>query len=82
MVKNRHLDTILKVIVVSAIVHIIILIISAIKERSLTSLNYFNILDIHLLYPAITTSSIAGWLALLVPIILYIVIYTTFSKKK
>jgi len=79
--KNIYLDTLIKLILFSAIFHIFLLIIYSIIKLNITYLNYFKILDIDLFFPNIVTGSLSQIISISIIIIMYVVIYFISSKK-
>lgn len=58
IVKNKYLDALLKLFIFSATIHIVILIIYSIIHLSITSLNFFEILQLNLIFPFLTNNLI------------------------
>lgn len=77
---NRYLDAFLKLILLSALIHTVIKISSAILFKDTTVLNYFHVLEIDLLFPQIIQvtggdmGSLAAW------VIGYTVVFFLFTK--
>jgi uncharacterized RDD family membrane protein YckC len=80
--KNRFLDALLKFIIISAVFHIILLIIFSIVTSDIIPLNYFNILELDLFFPNIIKGTLSQALSVVVMIVIYVLIYLFFTKKK
>jgi len=78
---NRYLDALLKLMLFSAIFHMILLVIYAIRVQSILPLNYFNILDVDLLYPIAINGNVAQIFAGGFALALWIVFYIFFTKE-
>ena len=50
---NKYIDALLKTMLFSASIHMIILIVQAIRTGDIMIINYFNILDLEIYYPHI-----------------------------
>ena len=59
IVKNKYLNALFLLMLFSAIIHMVLLFCVAITSRDIYVLNYFNILDFDLLFPALK-NSVAG----------------------
>jgi hypothetical protein len=81
IVKNRFVDALLKLILLSAIFHMALLILFSIVNLDLVILNYFNILDIDLLFPNIIEGVLSQLLSIAMVIIIYSLIFVFFTKK-
>jgi hypothetical protein len=79
--KNRFVDALLKLMLLSAIIHIIILITFSIIKMDFTFINYFKILTIDLIVPSITQGVLSNVLSVAVVVILYILIFFFYTKK-
>lgn len=75
MKKQKLLVAIRNTILFSAITHLIILAIVAIKDRDGTILNYFNILDLDFVWPAIHLGMLSQLLSVLTVLGLIIFFY-------
>lgn len=60
VVKNKYLNALFVLMLFSAAVHMIILICLAIFRGDIYILNYFNILDLDILFPAIFYNDFLG----------------------
>lgn len=76
IVKNKYLNALFLLMLLSAIIHMVILFFAAIFQRDIYILNYFNILDVERFYPQ-GFNSVAGNIESLVVMIL---IYLTILK--
>jgi len=74
IVKNKYLNAMLVLMLFSAAVHMVILVFFALASRDLYVLNYFNILDVDLLYPAIFNTAAGNIFAGIFMIGLYLAI--------
>ncbi len=68
---KKLLNALFKTILSFAVLHLLILVIAAIKNKDLSLLNIFNILQIHLLLPSLASDIIAG-------VVLVIAVYGLF----
>lgn len=53
IVKNKYLNALLLLMLLSAVIHILVLIFIAVKSLNIYILNYFNILEFDVLFPNI-----------------------------
>ena len=81
IVKNRYIDALLKLILVSAIVHMVLLIIYSVITGDFVILNYFNILDIDLIFPNVIEGTVSQVLSVLATVIVYVLILLFYTKK-
>jgi hypothetical protein len=79
--KNKYIDALKKLILFSAISHIILLILYSIINLTIIPLNYFNILDLDLFFPNIINGHLSQILSLIIIAIIYWTIYFFSSKK-
>jgi len=79
--ENRYIDALIKLILFSAVFHIILITIYSIVNLDITYLNYFNILDIDLFFPGIIDGSLSQVFSILMITIIYLIIYSVFTKK-
>ena len=68
---NRYLDALLKLILFSALVHIFILVIHAVREKDVSILNYFNILDMDFFFPGIADGVLSNVLSVGVMVVIF-----------
>jgi len=78
--KNKYIDAFKKLILFSAISHIILLILYSIINRTIIPLNYFNILDLDLFFPNIINGHFSQIFSVITVAIIYWIIY--FLQKK
>ena len=74
IVKNKYLNALFLLMLVSAIVHMLILFYLALVSKDLYILNYFNILDIDLLLPSIFNGVAGNIFSAFVAVTIYILI--------
>ncbi|MBU1975910.1 MAG: hypothetical protein KKG59_05900 [Nanoarchaeota archaeon] len=77
IVNNKYVDALLKLMLVTAIIHMLILIPYAIINGKMILTNYFNILDADLLFPNI----IYGLWSQILSGVIVVAIYLTFLFK-
>ena len=78
IVKNKYLNSLFLLMLLSAIVHMIILTFLSLSRGDLYILNYFNILDLDILFPNIFINNfISNLSSLILMILLYIIILKT-----
>ena len=82
MLKNRYLDSFLKFFLISAIIHIVILLFITIKERDIVYLNYFHILNINLFFKGVEVGILSQVISIVLMVIIYIIIFLFFTRKK
>jgi len=80
--ENRYLDALLKLILLTAVIHVFVLIAAAVINADAVYLNYFNILDIDLFFPGIEQGMLSHFFSAVAMLIVYIVIYMFFTKSK
>lgn len=66
IVKNKYANAVLLLMLLSASVHMLILFFLAFNKGDLYSLNYFNILDLDILFPSIFKNGFLGNFASLI----------------
>ncbi|MBI2628826.1 hypothetical protein HYW74_01970 [Candidatus Pacearchaeota archaeon] len=81
IVKNKYFDAFLKLMLLSAIIHVALLIVYSLFTQNFIILNYFNILDFDLIYSGIAEGITNFFISGLVVVIIYIVILKFFTKK-
>lgn len=79
---NRFLDAFLKLLLVSAIIHLSIIVVFLIITKNIKVLNYFNILDIDSFFPEVINGTLSQILSAGIVIFIYIVIFFFFTKSK
>lgn len=77
--KNRYLDSFLKLLLVSAIIHFTLLVGYSIIHLELTPLNYFHILAIDLFFPSIMSVKYINYISAIPVIIIYVLAYIYFT---
>lgn len=82
IVENKYLDSLFKLMLFSAIFHMIILFVFAFLNKDIDLLNYFNIVGLNFIYLPITTG--LTWLIISVAFafLLYFIIFKFLSKAK
>jgi len=80
IVKNKYLDSLLKLMLLSAIIHVVILLIYSITNLNSDKLNFFNIVGIDLLIPALGSGTLNLFIGIIVMLALYI-LFLKISKK-
>lgn len=73
-IKNNILKSFLKFVLVTALIHIGVLVFKTIKEGNIKLLNYFSILDLNSFFPKITK----GWLSDVISVIIMAAIFLIF----
>ena len=81
-VKNRYLDSLLKLMLFSASVHILILIYHSISSRDITAMNYFNILDLDFFFDDIAKGTLNNIISVATMVVIYLMIYFFLSKPE
>jgi len=74
IVKNRYINALLILMLVSAIVHMLILFCFALASGNLYTVNYFNVLDIDFFYPNIFNSFWGNVLSVALMLVIYLII--------
>lgn len=75
IVKNPYLDALLKLMLLSAIIHIFVLVIYSVLNGNVFYLNFFKIINIDLFFPEIVNLDCYGLYSFVITIWLYILIY-------
>lgn len=83
IVKNKYLNALILVIIVSAVSHMIIVVIRAFMEKSFYPLNYFHILNLDYFFPNVFLNNFSGNLASIIfsAILYFFVLQKTGDKK-
>jgi polyferredoxin len=76
--KKRAVDALKKLILFSAVIHLIILVVYAVWYADAAKVNYFNILEIKLLFPSFFIGQI---ISILVMVVIYAAIYCYFTRR-
>jgi len=80
--KNRYFDALLKLFILSAVLHIAILFFYAVASGDIRQLNYLGILDFTLFFPAIIEGFFNNMAALFLLLAVYVSIFIFFSKPR
>ncbi len=82
IVKNRYLNSLFILMLFSASAHMLILFFLALSRGDLYILNYFNILDLDILFPAIFQNNFLGnFISLIFTVLLFILILRVSGKN-
>lgn len=73
-IKNKFVVSFVKLMILSAILHLIILAIDTIKNKTLKPLNFFTIIGMDNFFPKIAN----GWISTGISLILVIFLYSLF----
>jgi len=79
--KNRFLNTLVKFILFSAVLHILLLAIAFVFKRDLTAVNYFNVVGLNLFFPEIGQGLASQIFSLLTMVVIYGLIFFVSNKK-
>ncbi|MFT4303167.1 MAG: hypothetical protein ACMXYG_01260 [Candidatus Woesearchaeota archaeon] len=79
--KNKYLDALFKLMLLSASVHMIILIVFTILKFDFSLLNYFRILELDIIFPSLKTK-FGEILGLITAIVLYLIILVFYTDNK
>lgn len=80
--KHRLIDALKKLILFTAIIHLILLVFYSIIKYKIIYLNYFNILDLDLLFPKIINGFLSQIFSILIILIIYLIIFFKFTKTE
>ena len=81
IVDNRYLDALLKLMMFSAIIHIIILIPCALVTGNGMLMNYFNILDLDLVFPGVENGALSQVICVVVAVAVYCAMFFTNKQE-
>jgi len=81
LAKNRYLDALLKLVLFSAITHMLILVYKSLSTTDSTVMNYFNILDLDLFFDGIEKGALSQVLSIVVMLGIYFAIFFLFTRK-
>lgn len=81
IVKNKYLNALFVLMLFSALVHMLTLFFLAFSRGDLYALNYFNILDLDILFPLIFRNNFFGNFTSLIFIILFYILILRVSNK-
>ena len=79
--KNKYLDSLFIIMLFSASVHMLILFFLALRRGDLYILNYFNILDLDILFPAVFKNDFFGNFASLIFVVLFYFLILKGNRK-
>ncbi len=79
---NRYIKALAGLVLLSASIHIAILVIYSIINLDIRYLNYFNIIDIDLFLPEVADGLLSQILSIITIMVVFIVIYASLTKKK
>jgi len=79
--KNKYLDSLFIIMLFSASVHMLILFFLALSRGDLYILNYFNILDLDILFPAVFKNDFFGNFASLIFVVLFYFLILKGNRK-
>ncbi len=82
MMNNRYIKALAGLVLLSASIHIVILIIYSIINLDIRYLNYFNIIDVDLFLPEVGDGLLSQILSIITITVVFIVIYAGLTKKK
>lgn len=80
--KNRYFDALLKLFILSAVLHIAILFVYAVVSGDVRQLNYLGILDFTLFFPAIIEGFFSNIAAFVLLVFTYISIFIFFTQPR
>lgn len=81
IVKNRFLDALFKLMILSSIIHIMVIIVYSVLNLSVTKLNFFDILNLELLYPPLNNYSLVPLVATLIMVELFVLFLLNADKE-
>lgn len=79
---NRYIKALTGLVLLSASIHIVILVIYSITNWDIRYLNYFNIIDVDLFIPEVVDGLLSQILSMVTIVVIFIVIYAGLKKKK
>ncbi|OGC81794.1 MAG: hypothetical protein A2V81_01655 [Candidatus Abawacabacteria bacterium RBG_16_42_10] len=82
ILKNRRLEALKKTILLSATIHLILLITFSIVKLDAIYINYFNMLDLELLFPDIIKGPVSQIVSAVLMVTIYFIFYFRFTKNK
>lgn len=80
--KRRLLDSLIKLMLISATIHMALLFLFTIATGRIETLNYFQIIGLGLYFPGLTAGPIMLLASVLTATIIYLAIFYLSSKKK
>lgn len=81
IVKNRYIDTLLKLMLLSAVIHMIVLAVYSVSNNDFTSFNFFTIVGLDLLFPQIVANDCQYLYSFVTVLCLYILLYYFLNSK-
>lgn len=81
IVKNRYLDALLKLMLLSAILHMAVLVVYFIIYRDISRFNFFKIIDIDLFVPELVSNNMYPY-SFFITVWLYVFLFYFFTHKK
>lgn len=82
LVKNRYIDALLKLMLLSSIIHMVALALYSVTYNDFGPFNFFTIVGIDLLFPQIITSDCQYVYSFATVLCLYAVIFYILNRKK
>ncbi len=82
MNRHRFFDALKKTILLSATIHLTLLVMYAIWNLDVSYINYFNMLDLEVLFPDLIKGTLSQVLAAIVMVGIFFIIYFRFTKKR
>ncbi|VVB78873.1 Uncharacterised protein [uncultured archaeon] len=80
--ENNYLDALLKLMLLSAIIHVGILIIYSLANQSFEKFNFFYILDVQLLFPLLKNTLSTILIGTVLMILIYIFFLSNSKNKR
>jgi phosphatidylserine synthase len=74
IIRNKFVRSFVRLMVLSAIIHIAVLFVDTIKNKTLKPLNFFSIIGMDNFFPKITN----GWISTLISLVLMALLYSLF----
>ena len=78
---NRFIQAVLKLMLLSAVIHVAILVFDFLVSHQTNNLSFFSIVGVDLFYPNFVVSSFGQMVSYGTVIILFIIIYFFFTKS-
>jgi hypothetical protein len=82
IVKNKYLNALFLLMILSSIIHIAIVIFMAIKNSDLYYINFFNIIGVNCIIPNFLNNFVGNLISLGFTILLYLIIFLNNTSKK
>lgn len=79
--KNRYFEALIKLILFSAIFHLVLLFIYSLIKLNFSYLNYFRIIDVSLIFPSITEGPFSLVFSFITALVIYLIILFKFTRK-